>query len=307
MSPGGGVPAALRLARPRQWPVLTAQWAVGAALALPPWPALPAAAAGLAPWPLLGAWLAWVALLNGGTLAYNSAYDRDTGPVAYLRRPPQPPRWLGRAGLGAMIGGALLGATAVGPEFGALTAACVALSVAYSHPRPRLKGRPGLDLLVNMTGYGAGTTLAGWLAARAALPPGAPAPFLPAALAALAFGLLFGSFYPLTQIYQAEADLLRGDRTLATRLGARRALDLSLGQGVGALAALQSGLAVAGVGAWRWLPAGALFLWLVHLWLWRARADGLDAAGHERGMYRALGLWVLVDLALLAAWLAPRS
>jgi len=307
VSAEAGLPAALRLARPRQWPILTVQLAVGAALALPPWPALPGAADSLSPWPLLGAWLAWVALLNGGTLAYNSAWDRDTGPVAYLRRPPQPPRWLGRASLGAMVGGAGLGALAVGPAFGALTAACVALSTAYSHPRPRLKGRPGLDLLVNMAGYGAGTTLAGWLAARAALPPQAPAPVVPAALAALAFGLLFGSFYPLTQVYQAEADRARGDRTLATRLGVRRALALSLGLGTGALAALQAGLALAGAGGWRWLPGGALFLWLAHVWWWRERAGGLDAAGHERGMYRALGLWALVDAALVAAWGAARG
>lgn len=307
MSRSAGVLDALCLARPRQWPVLTAQFAVGAALALPPWPALPLAAADLAPWPLAGAWLAWVALLNGGTLAYNSAWDRDTEPVAYLRRPPRPPRGLGPASLVAMAAGVALGTLAAGPAFGALTAACVALSVAYSHPRPRLKGRPGLDLLVNMAGYGAGTTAAGWLAARAALPAGAPAPVAPAALAALAFGLLFGSFYPQTQIYQAAADQARGDRTLAVRLGTRRALMLSLVLGVAALGALQAALAVAGVRDWRWLTGAALFLWLAHALRWRMRADAMAAAAHERSMYRSLGLWALIDAALLAAWLAPRG
>jgi 4-hydroxybenzoate polyprenyltransferase len=302
-----GVRDGLRLARPRQWPVLTAQFAVGAALALPPWPALPLAAAGLAPWTLAGAWLAWVALLNGGTLAYNSAWDRDTEPVAYLRRPPRPPRGLAPASLVAMVAGVALGTVAAGPAFGALTAACVVLSVAYSHPLPRLKGRPGLDLLVNMAGYGAGTTAAGWLAARAALPVGAPAPVVPAALAVLAFALLFGSFYPQTQIYQAETDRARGDRTLAVRLGPRRSLMLSLVLGVAALGALQAALAVAGVSHWRWLPGAALFLWLAHACLWRTRAGTMAVAAHERGMYLALGLWALVDVALVAAWLAPRG
>ena len=34
----------------------------------------------------------WVVCLNGGTLALNSAFDRDEGDIAYLRRPPPPPR-----------------------------------------------------------------------------------------------------------------------------------------------------------------------------------------------------------------------
>lgn len=298
---------ALRLMRPRQWPILSAQFLVGASLALPPWPALPVAVSGLDAWPLAGGWLAWVVLLNGGTLAYNSAWDRDEGPVAYLRRPPRPARWLATAAALWMALAIPAGTAAGGPALGALAAACVVLSLAYSHPRPRLKGRPGLDLLVNMAGYGAGTTLAGWLCARAALPAGAPAPAAPAILAAVAFACLFGSFYPLTQIYQADADRARSDATLTTRLGARRALGLAIILGLAALGALQAALAIAAAGAWRWLPAGALFLWLTHLWAWRERAARMDAAAHERGMYRALALWAVVDAALLAAWLAPRG
>ncbi len=298
---------AVRLARPRQWPILTVQFAVGAVLALPPWPAMPAAVELLAPAPLALAWLAWVVLLNGGTLAYNSAWDRDTGPVAYLRCPPEPPRGLGAAGLLAMVAAVPVGLIAAGPRFAVLTATCLALSVAYSHPRPRLKRRPGLDLVVNMAGYGAGTTAAGWLAARAALPEAAPTTAAPALLAVGAFGLLFGSFYPQTQIYQARDDAERGDRTLAVRLGTRRALARSLGLGLVALVALQAALAAAAAGVWRWLPAVALFLWLVHAWRWRERAAAMVAAAHERAMYRSLVLWALVDVALVAAWLAPRG
>ena len=33
----------------------------------------------------------WVVCLNGGTLALNSAFDRDEGDIAYLRQPPTPP------------------------------------------------------------------------------------------------------------------------------------------------------------------------------------------------------------------------
>jgi hypothetical protein len=48
----------------------------------------------------------------------------------------------------------------------------------------------------------------------------------------------------------------------------------------------------------------ALLLWLGHLGWWWWRADTWQNAAHERGMYRALGLWVLVDGALALVWLA---
>jgi lycopene elongase/hydratase (dihydrobisanhydrobacterioruberin-forming) len=261
----GELVAAWRLTRPRQWPILSAQFAVGVALSLPPWPALADAVRVLDPVPLGLGWLAWVVLLNGGTLAFNSAWDRDTEAVAYLRTPPSPPPWLAGAALLAMAAGAVLGALTVGPAFGAVTGLCLALSVAYSHPGPRWKNRPGLDLLTNMLGYGAGTTGAGLLAGRAALPGSLPAAGPATWLLAAGFALLFGSFYPLTQIYQMTADTARGDRTLSTRLGSGRALALALLLGIGALVALALALAVAGRGRWRALPAGALFLWLVHL------------------------------------------
>lgn len=203
-----------------------------------------------------------------------------------------------------MTAGAVVGAWLVGPAFAAVTAACVMLSVAYSHPGPRWKGKPGLDLAVNMAGYGAGTTAAGLLAGRAALPGNVPAANLPSGLLCLAFALLFGSFYPLTQIYQIEADRARGDHTLSTRLGPRGALALALGLGFAALLALEAALAAGARARLAWLPALAMFLWLAHLLRWRTRAASLDAAAHERGMYRALWLWAGIDAALVIAWLA---
>ncbi len=80
-------------------------------------------------------------MLNGGTLAFNSAYDRDTGPVAYLRNPPPPPAWLAAFGLAAMIGGALLGGLSSGSASALIALVCVLLSVLYSHPAVR--SRPG--------------------------------------------------------------------------------------------------------------------------------------------------------------------
>jgi len=296
------MPGWLIFLRPRQWPILTCQLAVGVLAA-------PAAVAGLrAGRPpdaavLAAAWVAWVVALNGGTLAFNSAYDRDTDSVAYLRRPPPPPPGLARRAALLMAGGALLGA-AVAPGFAIVTAVCLLLSFLYSHPAVRLKGVAGADLAVNMLGYGAGTTLAGHFAGQAAWGAPVAPPDGAAWRLAAGFGLLFGSFYPLTQIYQIDPDRRRGDRTLAVRLGPRRALVLALALGAAALPGFLGAAA-------RWPDAGAdgrpapwlalgLGLWLLHLAVWLARGERLSARQQEAGMYRALALWALVDAAVLA-------
>ena len=301
--------AALRLMRPAQWPILTAQLLVSMLLAAPPldhtWPEWLASLDGwsldgwsLDGWALGMAWLTWVVLLNGGTLAFNSAYDRDTTPVAYLARPPLPPSWLARAALLAMGLGALLGTVLVGPAYGGVLAGCVVLSVLYSHPAVRLKSRPGWDLMVNMVGYGGATTLAGLLA----ITDGSPS--FSGWMFTIGFSLLFGSFYPLTQIYQTADDRRRGDRTLTTALGIRPALWLALGLGLGAAAALIFGCVAGGRVAWLGLLIVALGLWCGHLVWWLRRAASWSDKNHERGMYRALALWATVDVALAVVWLA---
>ena len=292
------ITAGLRLMRPAQWPILTAQLTVSMLLAAPvvgpEWTSWLAGLNG----PLLAmAWLAWVVLLNGGTLAYNSAYDRDTTPVAYLAAPPVPPKGLATAALIAMGLGAVLGALLVGPVFGAVIAGCVVLSVLYSHPAVRLKSRPGWDLMVNMVGYGGATTLAGLLAITHSAPSTSGWWFT------IGFSLLFGSFYPLTQIYQTADDLRRGDRTLTTALGIRPSLALALGLGLGAGASLLAGCLIASRAGWLWLLVAVLVLWCGHLiWWWLCAANWSDK-NHERGMYRALALWALVDVALAVVWL----
>jgi len=290
--------AALRLTRPAQWPILTAQLTVGMLLAAPvlgsDWSAWSAQLS----WLRLGtAWLAWVVLLNGGTLAFNSAYDKDTGPVAYLACPPPPPAWLARAALGAMMLGSGLGLALVAPQFGLVVGCCTVLSVLYSHPATRWKSRPGLDLVVNVVGYGAGTTLAGLSAVRGGWPTESGWWF------AVGFGLLFGSFYPLTQIYQTRADRQRGDRTLTTALGIRPSLVVALGLGLAASAALLQGCHAEGRLGWPGVLVGVMVLWCGHLVWWLAQAGHWTDQDHERGMYRALGLWATVDIALAVVWL----
>ncbi len=319
---------AWRLMRPDQWSILTIQFLVPVMLTAP-------AARGGGCWfnpasaTVLGvSWFVWVVLLNGGTLAFNSAYDKDTGPVAYLANPPQPPPWLAAAATGFMMLGPILSWYIVGSSLALLVAICVILSLFYSHPLVRLKARPGLDLLVNMLGYGAGTTLAGFLAGHAAyfgasgnacVPGGWQSVAWPGLTESLSqqiqmalaggrgwivpgFGLLFGSFYPLTQLYQIQEDLQREDRTLSTCLGPRPALWLATALGVGAAAFFAKGLLVRGTHWALLLPAVAMILWVGHLLIWLAREPGLEPAAREKKMYRALTLWALVDATLVAAW-----
>ncbi|MDQ3426280.1 MAG: hypothetical protein M3477_00480, partial [Gemmatimonadota bacterium] len=76
---GGRLDYLLHL-RPAEWPIMAAHTAVGYLLAVG---VSGAARAELWEPALLGIGL-WVICLNGGTLALNSAFDRDEGDVAYL-------------------------------------------------------------------------------------------------------------------------------------------------------------------------------------------------------------------------------
>jgi lycopene elongase/hydratase (dihydrobisanhydrobacterioruberin-forming) len=240
----------------------------------------------------------WVVCLNGGTLALNSAFDRDEGDIAYLRQPPPPPRGLAAFGFGLMLAG-LLGALLLPLAYRLVFLICVALSVLYSVPPFRLKAVPGADWVINMWGFGTLTPYAGW--AATGLPVGPVG-----TLVLLGFCPLFAALYPLTQIYQFEEDARRGDRTLALSLGTRRSLIAALGAatlsfGFFGVAALHSGWDTAE--RWRWLPlllaAAAWGLVLIH-WLRRHRV--MITHDHQHGMYRALFAWALTDLAVVLAW-----
>lgn len=246
---------------------------------------------------LLGIGL-WVVCLNGGTLALNSAYDRDEGDIAYLRRPPPPPSHLARFGFCLMTLG-LLGAFLLPAGYRTAYALCLGLSVLYSVPPFRLKAVPGADWVINMWGFGTLTPYAGWAAT------GVPLDEIHG-LVLLAFCPLFAALYPLTQIYQLEEDRRRGDRTLALMLGVRRSLLVSLGAAGAAFALLTLAGVRAGWGMqdpWRWLAlAVCAVVWGLVLVSWLHRHGRMTARDHQRGMYKALGAWALTDLAVVMAW-----
>ena len=267
--------------RPLEWPIMTAHFLLGT---------LMAAGWGLRPGPALLGWLVYVALLNGGTLAINSAYDQDEGDIGYLKAPPKPPTYLAPFASVLLVASALLGFLLPLP-FALINLACVVMSVLYSVPPARLKARAGWDLLINCVGFGLLTPLGGWALTGRAFTPGV-------LLASLGFGCLFATLYPMTQIYQVAEDTRRGDRTLVIKVGVGRSLMLAL------LAALLAHVCfVAAVKTMGRPPLAlglSLFGWLAVLvpWLrgWRTWTDHQ----HEQGMYWGLGAWAVTDLSLLA-------
>lgn len=169
--------------------------------------------------------LAFHVFLYGGITAYNSYYDRDEGPVGGLLTPPTVTEPLLGFSLAVQLIGLALALT-VGWQLTALYATVMVLSVAYSHPRFRWKSRPLLSLLVVALGQGAVGFRAGWLCA--ATPP---LPLLTSYQGMLGMGaavLLTTGFYPLSQLYQVDEDLKRGDFTFAAVYGPTASFRFSL-------------------------------------------------------------------------------
>ena len=282
--------------RPAEWPIMAAHTTVGYLLAV----GLGGAADGERLGPALLGLALWVGCLNGGTLALNSAFDRDEGDIAYLRNPPLPPRRLAVFALLLMVSGQAA-ALALPSAYRAAYAACFVLSVLYSVPPIRLKAVAGADWLINMVGFGTLTPLAGWAATGRPLDA-------TGAIVLLAFCPLFAALYPLTQLYQLEEDARRGDHTLALILGVPRSLDAAIAAATAAFAllawaAVRSVWSTPASGAWRWAALGiALLAWLAVLVPWRALAGRLSPAEHQRRMYHALAAWAVTDLAVVLVW-----
>lgn len=272
--------------RPREWPIVAAHLLFGFFLAGA------GADAGIA---ALGIFL-FVIPLNGGTLAINSAFDRDAGDIGYLDAPPPPPRGLFTFGMALMVAGQIVSVLWLPPGFSAVYFACLAMSVLYSVPPFRWKAVAGLDLVINAIGFGVLTPLAGWTLARAPLGPAA-------LLVLLGFGPLFAALYPLTQLYQFEEDRSRGDRTLALVLGMHNALRFAVGMAVLAFAMMGVGVGLHSGFAGMLLVAIPGALWLLLLLRWLRDHPTMSDAEHKRGMYRALTAWAVTDALVLAGWL----
>jgi 4-hydroxybenzoate polyprenyltransferase len=239
----------------------------------------------------------WVVLLNGGTLAINSAYDRDEGDIGYLDHPPPAPRHLALWGFALMLAGQVI-AFALPRGFAIAYAICFAMSLLYSVPPVRLKAVAGADWIINMIGFGTLTPYAGWALTRLPLTHAG-------AWALGGFAPLFAALYPLTQLYQLEEDRARGDRTLAVALGVRWSLAVSI---VAMLIAFTCFVRAVRHAAHSGGEAHALFVlgiafsaWLAVLIPWLVRGPRMSPEAHKRGMYAALLAWAVTDVAVLLA------
>jgi 1,4-dihydroxy-2-naphthoate octaprenyltransferase len=171
------------------------------------------------------AFVAFHVFLYGGATAFNSAYDRDVGPVGGLASPPPVGRGLVPFSLSVKAIGWLL-AWLVNPVVFGVYGGFVLLSVAYSHPRWRLKARPIASLLVVAVGQGVLAFVAAWAASRGQLSSAWSRDGLLGATAAV---LVVVGLYPLTQVFQVDEDRARGDRTLAVVFGPGASFRLALG------------------------------------------------------------------------------
>jgi 1,4-dihydroxy-2-naphthoate octaprenyltransferase len=175
--------------------------------------------------PVLWGFIAFHVFLYSGATAYNSYYDRDAGPVGGLAHPPHVTPALLPFSLAIQAIGLALSAL-INPTFTAIYVLFAVLSVAYSHPRIRLKAHPWASLVTVGLGQGILAFLGAWAATRGDL-SGAASP--DGLLGAAAATLLILALYPLTQLYQVDEDTRRGDRTVAAVLGSARCFAFALG------------------------------------------------------------------------------
>ena len=149
---------------------------------------------------------------------YNSYMDRDTTPIGGLEHPPQPTRRLFWVTLVMDLAALALGSI-LGLYFLAGLAVYILASRAYSYRGIRLKKYPFGGWLTVIVCQGA---LIFFMVYQGSHAPGALAESVHAPVEAMiACSLLLGGFYPLTQIYQHEADRQDGVRTLSMVLGLR--------------------------------------------------------------------------------------
>lgn len=239
-------------------------------------------------------WLAFFAFhlfLYGGTTAFNSYYDRDEGPVGGLVNPPPVIQALLPFSLVVQLIGALL-AFWVNLTFALLYLSIFAMGFAYSHPATRWKARPIGGLLTVGIGQGILAGLGGWAAANANLAELTPLAWL----GILAAALVTVGFYPLTQIYQIEEDLQRGDLTFAAWVGPRGAFGFALIVLVGA--ALLLALVIARLlGGWNALVVAFFYgVLLVVIGQWAATFDGERVLANYR---RVMRIYMLTSLGFI--------
>lgn len=168
-------------------------------------------------WPdTITAFLILHLLIYPSSNGYNSYQDKDEGSIGGLKHPPKVSENLFYATLLLDIAGILLALT-VSVYFSVFVLFYVLISRAYSYRKLRLKKYALTGFLTVFLFQGAFT----YLMASSAVSAFDPASFFSTGtvLCMSVASLFIGSVYPLTQIYQHEADKKDGVTTISYKLG----------------------------------------------------------------------------------------
>lgn len=145
---------------------------------------------------------------------YNSYMDRDTESIGGLENPMQPTRQLFTATIIMDITASVV-ALLISPLFAAAFVFYILCSRLYSYRGIRLKQYPFIGYLVVILNQGAVTFFMVYYACSASFNLSMPWQ------APVAAAFLIGGFYPITQVYQHEADAKDGVQTISMKLGKR--------------------------------------------------------------------------------------
>ncbi len=152
-------------------------------------------------------------ILYPSSNGYNSYMDRDEASIGLLEKPPRPTKELFYLTM-ALDTLAILLSFLVNVVFAACIIANIGASHAYSYRRIRLKQYPIVGFLTVILFQGALTYFMVY--------QGSDSAYMSVPWAGMLIStLLFGGFYPLTQIYQHQQDLADGVQTISYRLGIR--------------------------------------------------------------------------------------
>ncbi|MDQ3051665.1 MAG: UbiA family prenyltransferase [Bacteroidota bacterium] len=156
----------------------------------------------------------WHVLVFPSSNGYNSYHDRDTGPVGGLASPPLPERNL-LITCNIMDTVAIIISLAVSIQFAVFVSCYIIASRLYSNREIRLKKYPIIGFLIVFIFQGAWIFLANIYA----LAPHLITSVDSVLIAALASSFFIGALYPITQIYQHQADKADGVKSLSMLLG----------------------------------------------------------------------------------------
>jgi len=156
----------------------------------------------------------WHLLVFPASNGYNSFNDEDEGPIGGLAKPPRPTKFLLHV-VNVMDGIAIFLSLFINIYFTFFVLVYIVASRLYSNKRIRLKKYPVMGFLVVFIFQGF------WIFCANIFALSTPLLLLsgPVVLSAIASSFLVGVIYPITQIYQHQADKNDGVTTLSMKLG----------------------------------------------------------------------------------------